>query len=257
VHTTIIGLGLIGGSIGRRLQDQGWDVGFLDPKVSLNDARRAYAAARKVESLETIPADDLVILATPVDVAHRLLTKNELPNTITTVCSVMAPFADLARVSESELVAGHPFAGSESSGLDAAQIGLFSGKRWFLDRNTPNDRVQRMVETCGATVTWVDPEEHDRAVAFTSHLPQLLSTALAAAIANSGVDLELFAGSGLKTFLRLAASERNIWRPIFEANATAMEEGATDVIDTIETILTGSDAEAFQRANEVAKKLSS
>ena len=255
VRATIIGLGLIGGSIGRRLLDQGWDVGFLDPKVSLNDARRAYAAARKIDSLESIPAADLIILATPVDIARRLLASNFFSNDVTTVCSVMTPFAELARSGRPNIVAGHPFAGAEQSGLEAARIDLFQGKRWFVDKRSPSERVERLIESCGATATYVDSEEHDHAVAYTSHLPQLLSTALAAAIADSGVNLELFAGSGLRTFLRLAHSDAAVWRPIFEANAVALETAATDVIERIEAMLTGSDRDAFARANEVAKQL--
>lgn len=254
MRATIVGLGLIGGSVGRRLLDQGWDVGFVDPAVTLNGARRAYAANRKIESIDVIPPEDLMIIATSVDVARRLLASNLFSNEITTVCSVMSPFVAL-RTRGMNIVAGHPFAGSEQSGLDAAQIDLFAGKRWFLEQSTRSDVVERLVSSCGADAVYVDSEEHDRAVAFTSHLPQLLSTALASVIDQSGVNVELFTGTGLRTFLRLAGSDGKVWSPIFEANAAFMEEAATDLIEAVEAILTGNAAEAFRRANEVAKKL--
>src|SRR5690242_10832648 len=99
----IAGLGLIGGSIGKRLVERGWRVGYDDPNVPLEAAITARAAH------ELSSDADILIIATPVDVARKM---RKSARVVTTVCSVMAPFADL--------VAGHPFAGSEKSGLAAA-----------------------------------------------------------------------------------------------------------------------------------------
>lgn len=255
MSVTIIGFGLIGGSIGKALVKEGWRIRYLDPHVPLTRAVTANAAHDRIEDIEAIPPGDLVVYATPVDVTRRLLAKYRLSNDITTVCSVMGPFSDLARVTDSRLVAGHPLAGAETSGFDASKADLFAGRRWFVDQEHVTDRVSQLIAACGSEERPVDPEEHDRALAYTSHLPQLLSTALASVIAESGIDVETFGGAGLKTFLRLAASDRAVWRPIFESNADALELGATDTIETIERILTGDDVAAFEAAQRVAARL--
>src|SRR6476620_9500660 len=95
---TIAGLGLIGGSIGIALRKQGWFVRYLDPNVDLENARDAMAADERIEELE----GELIVLATPVDVALELEPHGQV---VTTTCSIMAPFK--------KYVAGHPFAGSE------------------------------------------------------------------------------------------------------------------------------------------------
>jgi prephenate dehydrogenase len=229
----IAGLGLIGGSIGIALRNSGWRVAYLDPNV---DDPKDAADERVTELGEA----DLTILATPVDVAQQLLSTQHSALS-TTVCSVMKPF------STKTCIAGHPMAGSEQRGLAAARGDLFAGKRWFVDRDEP--LVRGVIEACGATMEVVDAAEHDRAVAMTSHLPQLLSTALAAYA--SDVDLR-FAGSGLRTFLRLASSDASVWAPIFAANRANIDvEGFLRVV---KRVLDG-DAEAFARAQELAARL--
>ena len=254
---TILGLGLIGGSIGKALVATGWDVGFVDPRVKLDDAQAAAAATKKFDSIEEVPVGGIIILATPVDAALRLIKSfREKSDVVVSVCSVMAPLRDAATANGTKFIATHPFAGSEQSGLEAASATLFAKKRWFVDDQSSNAEVDALIEACAAELVRVDCEEHDRAVAFTSHLPQMLSTALASVIASNGIDLELFAGSGLRSMLRLAASERAVWKPIFETNAVSIEEAATDLIETIEAMLRGGEAEPFARANDVAKALS-
>jgi prephenate dehydrogenase len=230
----IAGLGLIGGSIGIALRRKGWRIAYLDPNV--DDAKNA-ADERVTELGEA----DLTIVATPVDVAMDLLRTQDAGRRTTTVCSVMSPFTKTC-------VAGHPMAGSEQRGLAAARGDLFAGKRWFVDRDEP--LVREVIEICGATMHVVDAAEHDRAVAITSHLPQLLSTALAAYAGD--VDLR-FAGSGLRTFLRLASSDASVWTPIFAANRENID--VDGFLRVVQRVLDG-DAEAFARAQELAARLS-
>jgi prephenate dehydrogenase len=229
----IAGLGLIGGSIGIALRRHGWRVAYLDPNV--DDAKDA--ADERVTQLGDA---DLTIIATPVDAALELLSAQHSALS-TTVCSVMSPFTKTC-------IAGHPMAGSEQRGLAAARDDLFAGKRWFVDRDEP--LVREMIEICGATMEVVDAAEHDRAVAITSHLPQLLSTALAAYAGD--VDL-CFAGSGLRTFLRLASSDASVWTPIFAANRENID--VDGFLRVVQRVLDG-DAEAFARAQELAARLS-
>ena len=240
----IAGLGLIGGSIGIALRRAGWRVSFDDPNVALADAQAAGAADDDERE-----GADIVILATPVDVALRLITHHS--SLITSVCSVMGPLRAAADKHHISFVAGHPLAGSEKSGLAAARGDLFEGKPWFVDRD--EQLVADIIDACGARAERVGAEEHDRAVALTSHLPQLLSTALASLLSER--DLERFAGSGLKTFLRLAESDPAVWMPVLTANRDEIAPHAEELARAVRAILDG-DASAFDRARRFVRRLS-
>ena len=242
MRALIAGLGLIGGSIGMALRARGWRIAFRDPHVSLDEARRAGAA----DDDDGHDAD-LVVLATDVDVAVELLKEIEAP-LITSVCSVMQPLR--AAAATKNFVAGHPLAGSHERGFAAADAKLFEGKRWFIDSR--NYEVEEMIRDCGAIGEVVDPREHDDAVALTSHLPQLLSTALAAYAERSGIDVR-FAGSGLRTFLRLAASDATVWTPVIDGNREAIDKHLAAVVEIARSI----DARAFEDAQAFVAKLSS
>jgi len=107
------------------------------------------------------------------------------------------------------------------------------------------------VAACGARLERAGADDHDRAVALTSHLPQLLSTALAAHLQDSGVD-ERFAGSGLHTFLRLAESDASVWAPVLEANAGNVTEHLDAVLWIAREMLRG-DRDPFERARAFMK----
>ena len=192
----------------------------------------------------------MVILATPVDVALTLLASARAP-LITSVCSVMAP---LRAAADDRFVAGHPLAGSAEHGISAARGNLFEGAMWFIDRDDPI--VREIIAACGANAEIVDAGEHDRAVALTSHLPQILSTALAAYLQDQNIDLR-FAGPGLRTFLRLAGSEASVWTPLLDENRENIEPHAEAIANVVQEIVKGDPTEAFAKANRLLAKLSS
>ena len=238
----IAGLGLIGGSIGLALRRRGWRIDFFDSDPDLDPGD---AADERVASLDEDV--DVLILATPVDVAVRLLATAHAP-LITSVCSVMAP---LRATAGDHFVAGHPLAGSASRGIVAARADLFENATWFIDRD--DTTVREIISACGAHAEIVDASEHDRALALTSHLPQILSTALAAYLHDQDVDLR-FAGPGLRTFLRLAGSEASVWTAIIEANRENLRPHADAIAEIVRAIVEG-DASSFAKANELAAKL--
>lgn len=242
----IVGLGLIGGSIGIALRRRGWRVRYVDPFVAVEEARHAEAADEREETI--VPAD-VVVLATPVDTAVTMLRElHTAPGIVTSTGSVMAPLREAARV---PFVAGHPLAGSHKTGLGAARGELFAGKRWFVDDD--HDDVDAMIRDCGAEAVRVEAQEHDRALAVTSHLPQILSTALAAHLEP---DLLRYAGSGLQTFLRLAGSDASVWQPVIAANREQIAPHAEAVAELVRQILNG-DVTAFERAQTLWRKLDS
>lgn len=240
----IVGLGLIGGSIGIALRSRGWFVAYDDPFV--DDGGQAAD-----EKWDSVREDvDLIVLATPVEVARSRGREVEGleprdPATprpvITSVASVMSPFAG-----RPNFVAGHPLAGSEQRGLGAARGDLFEGKKWFVERDEAI--VDEMIADCGATKVVVDPAEHDRAVALTSHLPQILSTALAAAEPDPN-----FAGSGLATFLRLAGSDASVWAPVIAANRDNIRAAFERVVAIARTIIDDDPYEAFAKAQRFSQ----
>jgi prephenate dehydrogenase len=238
MRALIAGLGLIGGSIGMALRAHGWRVAFLDPDVSLDEARRVGAADDEGGDA------DVAVIATPVDVALGMLDGLSA-RVVTSVCSVMAPLRAIAR---SNFVAGHPLAGSHERGLAAARADLFAGNTWFVDRDDAT--VNQLIADCGGVRDLVDAQTHDDALALTSHLPQILSTALAAYAERTGVDLR-FAGSGLRTFLRLAASDASVWTPIIGANRAAIERHLEQVIEIARDLA----PEHFDDAQRFARKL--
>jgi prephenate dehydrogenase len=264
----IVGLGLIGGAAGLALRSRGWHVAYVDPYVD----DPGQAADERLFEIEG--EHDVVVIATPVDVAVALVGREAArsrgrevgreaersrgrenqprdPATsrpiITSLCSVMLP---LRNVGSANFVAGHPLAGSEKRGLAAARPDLFEGKRWFVDRD--DDVVDAVIRDCGAVKVLVDAAEHDAAMALTSHLPQLLSTALAAAMADEHLG---FAGGGLETFLRLAGSDASVWAPILAANRDNIRAHFDRVVAIAHGLIDGDPYEAFQRANEVHRRL--
>jgi prephenate dehydrogenase len=229
---TIAGLGLIGGSIGKALRAKQWRVAFVDPNVSEAEALAAGAADEKVDELR----GEVVLIATPVDIAMRI---EPHANIVTTTCSVMSPFT--------KWVAGHPFAGSEKNGLSSARADLFAGRPWFVNRDEAS--VKAIIDAVGAHQTIVDPKQHDEAMALTSHLPQVISTALASMIERKAID-PVFVGSGIRTLLRLAASSYEVWGSVLDANARNIGEAERELL----RVMNSMTSEDFNRARRFMAK---
>ena len=239
----IIGTGLIGGSFGLALRAAGFDgeiLGVSSPPA-IAAAERAGAIDRSAALPEAAAAADLVFLAQPV--LRIIDTLPELNSHVrsdalvtdagsTKLAIVEAAAAHLTRCS---FIGGHPMAGSEKTGADAADAALFRDRPWVLtprsdaDGRTPSAaELLSWLQRFGARLVIMDPAVHDRVVAFTSHLPQLASTALAAALhqANSVSAAPVF-GPGLLDMTRVALSSFDLWNGILSTNREAIT-GALD-----------------------------
>lgn len=235
----IIGLGLMGGSAGLALRARGWHVAYVDPGVPFRGRAREAADER----LRAIPSgEELILVATHIDGAIAALPRIRTRGVITSLCSLMQP---LRRAAPANFIAGHPMAGSHRSGVRHASAALFEGKPWFLERR--NRRIERMIRDCGAKPRIVDAETHDAAMALVSQLPQILSTALAAYLADKNV--RDFAGPGLRDFLRLAHSNAEMWRPILAHNRKTLKPHAAAVMKIVREIVEGEVDDAFAKAN--------
>jgi prephenate dehydrogenase len=186
------------------------------------------AVSSRAGSLRELAAEsDVLVLAAPLDatLAHltELATFDRLPALTLDVASVKEPVARAA-AGLAGFVATHPIAGSERSGVAWARADLFDGKMWAYDAHAAPEcatRVEAFIVAMGATPLAIDPSEHDRVVALTSHLPQLVSVALGRRL-DASLDsavVNALCGTGMTSMLRLAGSSWTMWRAILAANA--------------------------------------
>jgi prephenate dehydrogenase len=237
----IVGVGLIGGSFALGLKA----AGAVEHVVGLGRSAQALARARElgiIDEAAASPQDalagaDLVLLAAPVAQTGPILAQLAPylePQTIVTdagstksdvVAAARAALGDRVR----QFVPGHPIAGRESNGPDAAIPDLYRGKKAVLaplPENSPEavERVAAAWRTCGAVIHMLSPQEHDKVFAAVSHLPHLLAYALVDDIANKPhADLLFqYAASGFRDFTRIAGSSPEMWRDISLANRDAL-----------------------------------
>jgi prephenate dehydrogenase len=169
---------------------------------------------------------DLVYLAQPIQTVLETigsLDRHVRPGTvITDAGSTKAMICERASdaIQRGRFVGGHPMAGKESRGVEVADADLFRGRPYVLTAREPE--LEKWIEAIGARLVFLDPAEHDRLVALVSHLPQLLSTALAGAIGDQPGAAQV-AGPAASDLTRLALSPYDIWRDIFSTNAVAID----------------------------------
>ena len=258
----IAGVGLIGGSIALRARRRGIaTIGFdLDAvAMGLTDS-----AATSLEDLAARCRTLVLALPLPATLeAIDVLRARTFPDLalVMDVASVKMPVME--RASTWAPFAGtHPIAGAERGGAVHAREDLFLGRVWtYVPKQQESDaHVCSFIEAMGARPFAIDAEQHDRALALTSHLPQLISTMLGAMLEQSGVRAEL-GGPGLASTLRLAGSPWALWETILRANAPAVETAAREFANRLlilaEELGAGElprTASSFESANRAYEK---
>jgi prephenate dehydrogenase len=238
---TIFGVGLIGGSFAIALKN----AGAVQQIIGVGRTAASLARAKElglIDVISTSAADavqdaDLVLIAAPVAQTEAILAsiKPHLrPSTVVTDAgSTKSDVVAAARSALGEKIAqfvpGHPIAGRELNGPDAAIADLYVGKKVVLaplPENSPEqvERVAKAWQQCGAIIHKLTPQEHDRVFAAVSHLPHLLAYALVDDIARKPhADLLFqYAASGFRDFTRIAGSSPEMWRDISLANREAL-----------------------------------
>ena len=225
----IIGVGLIGGSVGLAAGDSGWEVVGVDAPQVLENAAQS-GAIHRAATLNEVREADLVVLAAPIskvtDLVGDLIPTNAL---ITDVASAKSAIVRRAENLNLRFVGGHPMAGSQLSGVANASSKLFEGARYFLTptgRTDPDDyrEVAGFVRELGAVPTAVDPEKHDLLMAALSHLPHLMAAALLKVASDISPEALSFAGPSFRDLTRVGASNPELWSDILAENAPALGE---------------------------------
>ncbi|WP_205472172.1 prephenate dehydrogenase [Nocardioides sp. SYSU D00038] len=239
----IIGTGLVGTSIGLACRRAGLDVVLHDASPEHVRTASGLGAGRA-----PAPGDrpQLVVVAVPPDhlaevIAGALADGDAV---VTDVGSVKtAPLAAVAgRPGVERYVGGHPMAGSERSGPLAASSTLFDGRPWAITPHPTSDvaaveLVEELVALCGATPVWLTPEEHDRAVARTSHVPHLLATLVAGRLAAAPENHLALSGQGVRDVTRVAAGDPALYSQIVAGNADAVLALLGEVRDELDAVI--------------------
>jgi prephenate dehydrogenase len=236
-RVTVIGCGLIGGSLVKALRARGGAerVSAVDVPDVLKKADPWLDGRAEVGSAEAkalVAGSDLVVLAVPIGAIIGslgwVLTTVQKGAVVTDTGSVKKPIVAAARAhgNAAAFVGGHPMAGREVGGFEASSPDLFDRARWFLvaDDERPAgpslDRVTALAEAVGAEPTPIGAAAHDRAMAYVSHAPQLVASAVYAVAARAGVVGE--AGPGFRDVTRISGAPASTWRDIFETNREAL-----------------------------------
>jgi prephenate dehydrogenase len=223
----IVGVGLIGGSVGLAARESGWNVVGVDSPEVLEVAEHS-GAIHRASTLKEVRGADLVVLAAPISRVTNLI--GDLAPTdalVTDVASAKGAIVNAAEVQRLRFVGGHPMAGSQLSGVANARANLFEGARYFLtptDRTAPDDyrEISGFVRELGAVPTAVEPEKHDLLVAALSHLPHLMAAALLKVASDISPEALSFAGPSFRDLTRVGASNPELWSDILAENAPAL-----------------------------------
>jgi prephenate dehydrogenase len=238
----VVGTGLLGTSLGLALRRH-------DVEVLLTDSNPEHLRTATGLGAGHAHAGEpvgLVVVAVPpdlvgVEVARALA---ETAAVVTDVGSVKtAPLAALQGVAGLErYVGGHPMAGSERSGPLAASPTLFDGRPWAVTPHAASSEdataaVETLARLAGGSVVRLSPEEHDAAVARTSHLPHLLSVLVAGRLADAPPDHLALSGQGVRDVTRVAGGDPVLWQQIVTANAAAVAGLLTQVRDQLDVLI--------------------
>lgn len=240
-RATVVGAGLIGGSVGIALRKQGWTVSAVDADPDLaHQAIRVGAA----DEAGFDPASDVVVIATPVSVIPELALDalERCEGAVTDVGSTKGDICEA--VTHPRFVGGHPMAGSEQDGLAGAREDMFAGAMWVLTPVEHTDEsafatVRAMVRSLGAETIALPPAIHDQLVAQVSHVPHLTAASLMNLADASSVEhralLRLAAG-GFRDMTRISAGRSSIWPDICMANAKAIVHGLDQLIEALHDV---------------------
>lgn len=260
---TIVGVGLLGGSLGLALKQRGLvdnvrGVGHrpstLDTALSIGAIDKAYMDLR-----EACIGSDLIVLCTPAALVPQFLDEIRpvcaKHAVVTDVASTKATICAHARETWSHplrFIGSHPMAGSEKYGPEHSDPDLYEDAVTFVERSDDADQEAELVvielwKSVGSSVVGMTPETHDKLVARTSHVPHIMSSALAQ-LADVGREVRPFIGNGFRDVTRVAEGRPEIWRDICLTNGVAISLGLHQIASQLQEVakaISDEDGEAL------------
>ncbi|MEG4228233.1 prephenate/arogenate dehydrogenase [Microcoleus sp. N9_B2] len=265
----IVGLGLIGGSIGLDLRSRGFNVFGVSSRQQTCDRAQARGVVNEASiHLSLMAAADVVFICTPllsIEPIVRELVPYLSPDTIVTdVGSVKTPIVQAVSPLWPNFVGGHPMAGTAESGIEAAVPDLFVGRPYVVTptAQTPAlavDKVEEIARLLGAKVYRCEPEEHDRAVAWISHLPLMASATLVAACDLEGardiVNLaQHLASSGFRDTSRVGGGNPELGVMVAKYNREELLRSLSIYRDCLDGFISDIEAENWQSLEHKLKQ---
>jgi prephenate dehydrogenase len=278
---TIIGTGLIGGSLALALRKKKFAGKIIgcDRQATLEKARdRGAIDEGCVDPGDAVHGSQVVVLAAPVlaivDLIERVGPVLPAKTLLTDVGSTKSVIVEravkvLGKKAEKQFLAGHPMAGKELSGVDFADADLFQKAVWFFTPLAGQNLNEGLfaefagwIDAIGARIAMMPAEEHDHLCAWISHVPQMISTALAAALVEEfGAEAPLLPAGGraLQEMTRISASPYSMWRDVAISNKKNLEDALWKVEQRLahirENLATRQLAEEFERAHQLRKSV--
>jgi prephenate dehydrogenase len=258
----IFGVGLIGGSFALALRRAGFSgriLGVSSP-ATLQRALDLHVIDEGAPAQEAAQTSDLLYLSQPIlkileilpDLNRWVHPQALITDAGSTKSTIVARATSV--ISRCQFLGGHPMAGREQRGVEAAEAGLFAGRPYVLTPQSQSEletanakELLDWIERIGAFPVILAPEEHDRIVAFTSHLPQLASTALAALLDGRAEPQSRVFGPALVDSTRLALSSFDVWGDILDTNRPAIQEALLAYISKLEEFRKNLDSRAMRR----------
>jgi len=270
---SIIGVGLIGGSFALALKNKGFTdkiIGYGRNEERLKRALNLGIINQFTTSLKDTALADLIVLATPLGVFEKIVSDlAEFLKTGTVVIDVGSVKEWVVDKIEKILPAGvhfvgtHPIAGSDKTGFEYARADLFEGAKVIITPTEKTDKsalekISNLWKQVGADVEFMSAKEHDRVYALMSHLPHLISFCMVNAVSEIDRNLINYAGSGFKSFTRIAKSSPELWGDIFILNSENILDCLSifcDKVEEIKRLIKEKNLDELKKCIEKAKNL--
>ena len=278
MNITIIGTGLIGGSIAMAIRGFNTKIIGVDSnEENLKTALELGIIDHAMDWEQAAMISELIILAIPVDAARALLPK--ILDVISDDCVVVDMGSTKAGICDKvrnhprrpQYVASHPMAGTENSGPQAAFADLFKGKKMIVCEQELSSvfalsQAKLLYKIMGMNILYMSPEEHDKHIAYVSHLTHVIAYALSITVLEIEKDeKKIFemAGSGFDSTVRIAKSSTSMWTPILQQNADyliASIDKYMEILNDFKRAIANNDSdrlfELIDEANKIRKVLS-
>ncbi len=269
-NISIIGLGLIGGSIAKGLKnsDHQISISAFDKPDVLKSAFKENIINFKLRKIEEAKDSDIIFLCLPTEASieafEKLAPVISDETIMTDVCGVKSVFEDKWRLikEKGEYIGGHPMTGKEKGGYDNSDPLLFENAVYILtDKKIDSENYKLLLEIItilGSRIKFLNPYLHDEIVAKVSHLPQLLAVALVNTVSRENKDINYldFAAGGFRDMTRIASSDFSIWEPVIKHNKDAIVKSLINFLSEfteIDSLVMKKDLTSLEKIFETAR----